>query len=259
MKILKTISELKDYRKSLQLDWNDFTKYTLGFVPTMGALHKGHEELLKKSVKENNHTLLSIFVNPTQFNNQSDFDNYPITIEKDLAIAERLHVSAVFVPTKSFMYPDDYKNKMTEIEYSKKLCGAHRPGHFDGVLTIVLKLLLLIQPHRVYLGEKDYQQLSLIKNMSDAFFLPAEIIGVPTVREASGLAMSSRNQRLSNRGLQLASHIYKEISSGKTTDVIYQNLKILGIDVEYIEDIGQRRYIAAFVEGIRLIDNVDLR
>jgi pantoate--beta-alanine ligase len=258
MKILKTINELKEYRQSLQLDWNDFTKYTLGFVPTMGALHKGHEELLKRSVKENNQTILSIFVNPTQFNNQNDFEKYPITLEKDLAIAERLHVSVVFMPEKQFMYPDDYTNRVIETEFSKKLCGAYRPGHFEGVLSVVLKLFILIQAHRVYLGEKDYQQLTLIRGMSDAFFLPSEIVGVPTVRESSGLAMSSRNQRLSEKGLQLASHLYQEISSKKATEVIHLNLKNLGIDVEYIEDVGHRRYIAAFVEGVRLIDNVDL-
>jgi len=258
MKILKNINELKEYRKSLNLDWNDFTKYTIGFVPTMGALHKGHEELLKKSVKENNHTLLSIFVNPTQFNNQNDFEKYPQTLDTDLDIAERLHVSAVFMPNKEIMYPDNYKNRVAEMELSKKLCGAHRPGHFDGVLSVVLKLFLLVQAHRVYFGEKDYQQLTLIKGMSEAFFLPSEIVPVTTVRESSGLAMSSRNQRLSKAGLLLASNLYKEITSKNSTDIIYQNLKNLGIEVEYIEDVGSRRYIAAFVEGVRLIDNVDL-
>src|SRR6185437_14625833 len=138
---------------------------------------------------ENDFSVLSIFVNPTQFNDPNDFTRYPKTVEKDLEVAASLDTDYVLMPAYQDLYPDQYRYAVCEREFSKKLCGAHRPGHFDGVLTVVMKLLQLVRPARAYFGEKDYQQLLLIKDMTKAFFMPVEIVACPTVREDDGLAM----------------------------------------------------------------------
>lgn len=250
VKIFRSISEFKNYRMNL-----DSLK-TIGFVPTMGALHSGHAELLKKSVAENEITLLSIYVNPTQFNDPDDFKKYPNTWDADMNLAEECGVNAIFCPTYEEIYADKYIYKVTENNFSRQLCGAYRPGHFDGVLTVVLKLFNIVQPNRAYFGEKDFQQLSLIKGMVDSFFLPIQIIPVATVRETSGLAKSSRNARLSEEGLLKASQIYKVITTARSTIDARAKLSDLGFQVDYVEDLKGRRYVAAYLEGVRLIDNV---
>jgi pantoate--beta-alanine ligase len=253
MRVLKTISEFKQWRDGI------FHGKSIGFVPTMGALHSGHESLLKASRLKNEITVLSIFVNPTQFNNPDDLKNYPITMDQDLAMAKANGVDAVFVPeSMEEMYPDQYRFKITENDFSKELCGAHRPGHFDGVLTVVMKLFQLVNPTRAYFGEKDHQQLTLIKDMVSSFFLPVEIVACPTLRETSGLAMSSRNTRLTNDELKLAPKIFETITQVKNKDQATQNLKDLGFDVDYLEDRKNRRYVAATLGKVRLIDNVEL-
>lgn len=178
------------------LAWRQRQNGSLGFVPTMGALHPGHSFLIEKSIRENTHTVVSIFVNPTQFNQPEDLAKYPRTWEDDLKLCSEVGATAVFAPAASEMYPDNYKYRLSESEVSKVLCGEFRPGHFEGMLTIVLKLLLLVNPTRAYFGEKDYQQLQLVKGMVDSFFVPTQIVGVPTVRLTNGLALSSRNERL---------------------------------------------------------------
>ena len=253
MRVLKTISEFKQYRDKLPHD------QSVGFVPTMGALHSGHESLLIRSKKENNITILSIFVNPTQFNNPDDLKNYPVTMEKDLAMAESNRVDAVFAPqSMDELYPDQYRFKISENEFSKLLCGAHRPGHFDGVLTVVMKLFQLTRPTRAYFGEKDHQQLTLIKDMVSSFFLTVEIVACPTLRETSGLAMSSRNTRLDPEELKLAPKIFETITQIKNKDEAAQKLKNLGFELDYLEDLKNRRYVAATLGKVRLIDNVEL-
>jgi len=224
----------------------------------MGALHAGHAELLKHSVAENDHTVLSIFVNPTQFNNSADLQKYPRTWETDLALAKQMHVDVVFAPTYDSMYPDNYRYKVSENNFSLKLCGAHRPGHFDGVLSVVMKLLLLVQCQRAYFGEKDYQQLSLIKDMAKAFFLDAEIKPVATVRETDGLAMSSRNTRLSEAQRKVAPLIYQVISNSQSPEQARDELQRQGFRVDYVEDYQGRRFVAAFLGDVRLIDNVEI-
>ena len=182
MIIARSVSEWRDFRATL----TGQPDATLGFVPTMGALHAGHEALIERSVAENPLTALSIYVNPTQFNNPEDLENYPSTLEEDLAIAERLGTSVVFMPTYEEIYPDGFRYLVDETEFSRELCGAHRPGHFTGVLTVVMKLLNIVQPQRAYFGEKDHQQLTLVRDMVSAFFMDVQIVGVPTVREADG-------------------------------------------------------------------------
>lgn len=246
--VLKTISDFKKYRSTLT--------GSVGFVPTMGALHAGHASLMQQSRTENAHTILSLFVNPTQFNDAKDLEKYPRTFEADLEIATENGVSAILCPDFNEMYPDEYTYSVMEKSFSKKLCGASRPGHFDGVLTVVMKLFNIVEPHKAYFGEKDYQQLQLIKNMVSAFFMPIEICAVKTLRENSGLALSSRNIRLSGEGKQKAALIYKAITDSKTTEQAKTFLADHGFQVDYLEDIENRRFVAAFLEGIRLIDNV---
>lgn len=227
----------------------------IGFVPTMGALHQGHAELLKKSHSECEITVLSIFINPTQFNNADDLNKYPKTFESDLQLAQDNGVDILFAPSYHALYPDDYRFEVREKKMSRELCGAHRPGHFEGVLTVVMKLLNIIQPHRVYFGEKDHQQLSLIQDMVKAFFMDIEVIPVETIREADGLAMSSRNTRLSPEERSKAPLLYKYIRELNSTSDVQKKLEEHGFKVDYVHDLDGRRYVAATLGNVRLIDN----
>lgn len=250
MKLLKSVEELRQWRKQIT--------GTVGFVPTMGALHEGHFTLVKRAKGECEQTIVSIFVNPTQFNNPTDLEKYPHTLTADLEGLQNLNVDAVFLPTKDELYPDNYKYEVREKELSKQLCGAHRAGHFEGVLTIVLKLFNLTAPTKAYFGEKDYQQLQLIQGMSAALFLDVEVVACSTVREADGLAMSSRNMRLSPEERELAPRIFKILNHAATAADARKELENAGFQVEYIEDQGQRRFAAAHLGNVRLIDNVEI-
>lgn len=230
----------------------------IGFVPTMGALHDGHFELIKHSINQNDVTMVSIFVNPTQFNNKEDLENYPNSIADDLNALEDMGVQAVFLPNYELLYPDNYTYKIVETQMSENLCGAQRPGHFEGVLTVVLKLFNICIPHNVYFGEKDYQQMKLIEGMIEAFFLPITLISVPTVREESGLAKSSRNQRLSDEEKQQAPQLHKIITEADSAQKAAEQLQEVGFKVEYVEDWQQRRLAAVWLGDVRLIDNVEL-
>ena len=252
MEKLYNLNDFRIFRKNVGAS-------TLGFVPTMGALHAGHESLIQRSSKENQVTVVSIFVNPSQFNDPKDFEKYPKTTEKDLEIAQAAGASAVFLPTVSEIYPKGFHFKITEHDISKHLCGQFRPGHFDGVLTVVSKLFNIVAPHRAYFGEKDFQQLQLIRNFVSDFFLPIQIKGCPTLREKSGLAMSSRNIRLSKAGLEIAPRFF-EFLSAPGLSLNERNLKLeqAGFTVEYMEEKWGRRLSAVNLEGVRLIDNVDI-
>lgn len=232
------------------------TKKSIGFVPTMGALHDGHRSLLIRSRSENDVSVLSIYLNPTQFDNKEDLKNYPKSFEADYQVACLADVDFILMPTFNEIYPDDYKYKIVESDFSQKLCGAHRPGHFEGMLTVVMKLLNIANADRAYFGEKDYQQLQLIRGMANAFFMPTEIVGCSTVREADGLAMSSRNKNLSPQSRNLAAHLHRTIISCATTDEARANLLDEGFEIDYIEDLHERRFAAVKIDGVRLIDNV---
>lgn len=248
--VLRTPSEFKK--------WRSLQKGSVGFVPTMGALHAGHEELLKRARTENDIVVLSIFVNPTQFNDPSDLEKYPKTWESDLAMAEKNGVAAIFYPRYDEMYPDNYRYKISEKEYSLLLDGAHRPGHFDGVLSVVMKLFNIVSPDRAYFGEKDFQQLTLIQGMAESFFMNLEIVPVATVREDDGLAMSSRNTRLTPEHRKLAPAIYKALREAKSAAEAISQLKAQGFVVDYVTDVGSRRFVAAKLGEVRLIDNVEI-
>ncbi|HEX7675515.1 MAG TPA: pantoate--beta-alanine ligase [Bdellovibrio sp.] len=248
--VLRSPQEFKQWRRQ--------QKGTVGFVPTMGALHTGHEELIKRARKENDVAVLSIFVNPTQFNDPKDFEKYPITWDQDLKMAEDNKVDAIFYPRYPDMYPDNYRYKVTESEYSKLLDGAHRPGHFDGVLSVVMKLFNIVSPTRAYFGEKDFQQMTLLQGMVESFFMNLEIVPVPTVRESDGLAKSSRNVRLSEADRAKAPAIYKAITQSNTADEAARILTEQGFKVDYVTDVGNRRFVAAVLGEVRLIDNVQI-
>nr|BFD61015.1 pantoate--beta-alanine ligase [Bdellovibrio sp. CKG001]BFD68630.1 pantoate--beta-alanine ligase [Bdellovibrio sp. HAGR004] len=248
--ILRSPQEFRTWRKQ--------QKGSVGFVPTMGALHTGHEELLKQARKNNDVVVLSIFVNPTQFNDPNDLEKYPKTWEADLAMAEANKVDAIFYPRYDEMYPDNYRYKVTENSYSNLLDGAHRPGHFDGVLSVVMKLFNIVAPTRAYFGEKDFQQMTLIQGMVESFFMDLEIVPVPTVREEDGLAKSSRNVRLTSSERMKAPAIYKAITESQTAEEAAEKLTAQGFIVDYVTDVGTRRFVAARLGDVRLIDNVQI-
>lgn len=250
MQIIYSCQEFKKLRNQLNT--------SIGFVPTMGNLHEGHASLLLKSKQENELTALSIFINPTQFNNSEDLKSYPRTLEEDKKIAESLSVDYLFLPTASDIYPDNYRYKMTESITSTVLEGKCRPSHFEGTLTIVMKFLLIIRPTRAYFGEKDYQQYLLVKNMTQAFFLETDIIGCPTIRNENGLPLSSRNNRLTSEQLEKAQLFPQLFHTQLTPEEITSNLISAGFEVEYVEDYNSRRFAAVKLDGIRLIDNISL-
>jgi pantoate--beta-alanine ligase len=169
---------------------------SVGFVPTMGALHAGHEALLELARRENDFVVASIFVNPLQFDRREDLEKYPRTLENDLYVCDRCGVALVFTPTPAELYPEEQLTFVESPSLTSTLCGQFRPGHFRGVATVVLKLLNIVQPGRAYFGEKDAQQLALIRRMVRDLNVPVEIVPVPTIREADGLALSSRNKHL---------------------------------------------------------------
>jgi len=255
MKILRTPAELK---LELQNIRRLRPQVTVGFVPTMGALHDGHKTLLQKARSENDICGLSIFVNPTQFNDPQDLSKYPKTWDSDLEMAEAIGVDFVFAPNVNEMYPDDYRYQLIEKMNSKMLCGKDRPGHFDGVLTVVMKLFNLVQPTKAYFGEKDYQQLQLIQGMVQSFFMDIEIVPVATVREATGLAMSSRNMRLNDAEREIAPLFYQTLTHAKTDTEAINVLEKNGFLVDYVQDIKGRRFGAAKLGTVRLIDNVQI-
>ena len=251
MRRVESIAEYRNIR-------HEFADKKLGFVPTMGALHIGHASLIKRSVAECDITVMSVYLNPTQFNNASDLDKYPVTLEEDLLLAEQLGVDLVLLPDYQQIYPDDFRYQVEENNFSRQLCGAHREGHFTGVLTVVMKLLNLVRPQYAYFGKKDYQQYQLIQGMVEAFFLDVEIIGCETIRENDGLALSSRNLNLDQRSRELAPELHKAIERHIPDDQVASQLDTLGFDVDYIKTIDGRRYAAASLGKIRLIDNISV-
>ncbi|HEY1100047.1 MAG TPA: pantoate--beta-alanine ligase, partial [Myxococcota bacterium] len=188
---------------------------TIGFVPTMGALHDGHAALLDEARRRADIVVLSIFVNPTQFTQPEDLAKYPRTLEADVDIARRSGVDIVFAPAADDMYPPGFDTKLVAGQLAKELEGADRPGHFDGVLVVVNLLFSIVQPHFAVFGEKDYQQLQIVKRMTQDLRLPVEIVPMPVIRELDGLAMSSRNTRLSAADRERARALSKALVAGQ--------------------------------------------
>lgn len=249
---MKRFSQLVDYQSYRQ----ELGDLVIGFVPTMGALHEGHAALIRQSVEACDVTVLSIYVNPTQFNSPEDLAKYPDMVEQDASLAKSLGVDVLLIPDYEQMYPDGFRYLVDETQFSHQLCGEHRPGHFTGVLTVVMKLLNIVKPAKAYFGEKDYQQLSLIRGMVEAFFLDVTIVGSETVREADGLALSSRNLNLTDSERAKAVVLNQMLGSDLSDEAAAAELQARGFRVDYIQTREGRRFGAATLGSVRLIDNV---
>jgi len=278
MNIFRTIKEYQDWRNSLT-DENH-----IGFIPTMGFLHPGHISLVEASVNENDYTVVSIFVNPTQFNNPEDLENYPRNEQRDLEMLEKAGTDAVFIPSVSEMYPEPETKTYSYPGLDDVMEGAKRPGHFNGVAMVVSKLFDIVQPNIAYFGQKDYQQLMIIRQLAKQSFPSIQIKGMPIVREEDGLAMSSRNSRLNAEEREIApliSEVLKRsaqlIQEFTPAEVCAHCTRMLAgsgiIDPEYfiiadaetlrpIENKGDakhaRAFVAAWLGKVRLIDNYEL-
>lgn len=279
MFVFNTKEELEHYLESFREAGK-----SVGLVPTMGAIHEGHLSLIAQSNKENACTVVSVFVNPTQFNNAADLEKYPRNLERDLETMATIKGDiVVFAPTVSEMYPHNAVAESFEydgLEYQME--GAQRPGHFDGVGTIVKKLFQLVEPSKAYFGEKDFQQLQIIRKLVEKEKMNIEIIGCAIHRAADGLAMSSRNERLSKEGLVVSTFIFKILSEAKKrfeTESIKKVQEFVELefknnsnfDLEYFtiadeetlqtatekkEGSKYRGFLVAHIEGVRLIDNM---
>lgn len=230
----------------------------VGFVPTMGALHEGHLSLVRTARAQCETVVASVFVNPTQFDDASDLERYPRDMAADLTLLEAGGVDLVLAPAVEALYPDEYRYRVSESELSRILCGTSRPGHFDGVLTVVMRLLNLVRPDRAYFGEKDYQQLLLIRGMVHAFFMDVEIVPCPIVRDSDGVALSSRNALLDRDGRRMAAEFARILKKGPDAGSVRGALEAAGIEVDYVDERDGRRFGAVRIGGVRLIDNVSL-
>lgn len=279
MRVIKKIAELRDVIKAYKQ-----SNERVGFVPTMGNLHAGHLDLVAKASAESDRTVVSIFVNPAQFDKADDLKAYPRTMQHDLAQLDSLGVDLVFAPASAKMYPQG--GLVTEVDVpniSNLHEGSSRPGHFRGVATVVCKLFNIVSPDVAIFGEKDFQQLSLIRQMVFDLDMPIKIIGAPTVREADGLAMSSRNNRLSENQRKLAANLYRVLKQleekiikggcnySQVQDEAMQELSGLGFKPDYIlvcnaatlhvagvEDCSLVILAAAYLGEVRLIDNIQV-
>lgn len=266
--------------RALTADWQRKSD-VIGVVPTMGALHQGHLSLVQAAKADCDRVIVTIFVNPKQFNNPEDLAKYPRTEHEDAEKLAPYGVDAIYVPEPEEIYPDGFSTTVTVAGLTDAMEGPFRPGHFEGVATVVAKLFLQTQANRAYFGEKDYQQLLVVRRMARDLDISTEVIGCPTVREPSGLAMSSRNQRLSPAGLEIAARkhavmqrLADRLTAGEPfaplVDGARADLTEAGFsEVEYIElrcaDTLQslpganrpaRLFVAAWADGIRLIDNI---
>lgn len=277
MKVVTTKNELKTLLAACRAE-----EKNIALVPTMGALHEGHASLVRRSVAENDVTVVSVFVNPTQFNDKNDLKNYPRTLEADCALLEKEGADIVFAPTVEEMYPEEDTRTFSFAPLDTVMEGACRPGHFNGVAQIVSKLFYAVEPDRAYFGEKDFQQLAIIREMVKQLALTVEIVGCPIVREADGLAMSSRNTLLSpeerNRALTISRTLFSSLdfakvnTLGATREYVEEVINNTpGLELEYyrivdgntLQDIAEWEdsdyavgCIALFCGKVRLIDNI---
>jgi pantoate--beta-alanine ligase len=272
--------------KSVQQKLKSLKKGTsIGFVPTMGALHKGHLSLVEQAKRENDIVVVSIFVNPTQFDKQEDLINYPKTIDQDLSLLKSIFCDIVFTPTAQEMYANNIQSTSFNFDgLEHQMEGKFRVGHFDGVGTVVKRLFEIVTPNKAYFGEKDFQQLQIIRNMVKKNHIPLKIVGCPIFRENDGLAMSSRNERLTKEHRLVAPFIYKTLKQAKIEFGTKNALEVINwvenefkkqplLTLEYFEIAEEetlqpiknrnekqsyRAFIAVFAGNIRLIDNISL-
>lgn len=281
MKIFKSKSELNDFLFTINKE-----EKSIGFVPTMGALHQGHLSLVKRSKKKNEITVVSIFVNPTQFDNKEDLEKYPQTLDNDIKLLESVCCDVLFIPSVKEIYAENVVAKVFDFDgLEHQMEGKFRDGHFDGVGTIVKTLFEIVKPTTAYFGKKDFQQLQIIKKLVEKYNIPVKIKGRPIYREEDGLAMSSRNVRLTKEHRKAAPFIYKTLKKAKkkfgTKNVIEvvqwvekQFKKHPLLELEYFTIADEktletpkiieknkkyRGFIAVFAGDIRLIDNIGLK
>lgn len=276
--VIETVKDLRDHICELRL-----AKKTVGFVPTMGALHVGHMSLVERARKECDVTVLSVFVNPLQFNRKDDLDRYPRVFEQDLDLCGKNDVAVIYTPPESEIYPKGFMSKVQVGEITTRWEGAHRPGHFDGMATVVTKLLLMVMPDKAYFGEKDFQQLLVVKKLVSDLNIPTEIVAVPTFREKDGLAYSSRNTLLSPEQREIAPALHKAMKNmaekikkgfdpARLSSDANSELRNAGFDrIDYIaavdaetltplnKNVKSGRIIAAaWLGNVRLIDNISI-
>lgn len=277
MEILRTVKDVRNALSVLQAEGK-----TVGFVPTMGALHQGHLSLVERCIEDNDICVVSIFVNPTQFNNKEDLIKYPRNLEQDASYLEKVGVDIVFAPSVEEIYPEPDIRQFDFGQIDKVMEGVHRPGHFNGVAQVVSRLFDIVKPDRAYFGEKDFQQLAIIRAMVKQLDLDVRIIPMPIVRELSGLAMSSRNERLTPEQKDIAVNISKVLFESRgwmadcsvsevisrVTDALnaFDVLKVEyyeivdGYSLQSVSDWSDSDYIvgciAVFCGEVRLIDNV---
>lgn len=249
MEVFKNISSLKNV-----LTLERASGKSIGFVPTMGALHKGHVSLVEKAVGENDIVVVSIFVNPTQFNDKTDLKNYPHTPEKDIEMLEKAGAHYIFMPDEHEVYPEPDTRQFNFGLLEKVMEGAHRPGHFNGVAQVVSKLFYIVEPHRAYFGQKDFQQLAIIRQLVKELSLAVEIISCPIVREKDGLAMSSRNLLLDPKVREAAPIIYKTLAEAKGK---VNSLSVNELTAWVEENINKNPYLS--VEYFSLADSSNLQ
>lgn len=280
MKLIRSVALMQRISRKLKAD-----NQTIGFVPTMGYLHEGHCALVRKSVKDCDVTVMSIYVNPLQFGPSEDFTKYPRDLKHDTALAKKNGVAYLFLPTDSEMYPVPYRTGVEVEGITRTMCGASRPGHFKGVATVVAKLFNIVMPDAAYFGQKDIQQATVITAMVRDLNIPLKIKVLPIVREPGGLAMSSRNAYLSSERREEARIIYRALTLARTlvrrgeyrSAVLIAEMKRListvkSVTIDYIvivdsrdllpkEKIEGTRIIAAaiFIDNVRLIDNIVIR
>ncbi len=248
MKLVETVKDLQEKLQQLR------TTGTIGLVPTMGALHDGHISLIDKAVKENPVVVVSIFVNPTQFNDVNDLERYPRDLEADLHLLEDTGTKIVFAPSVKEVYPETDTRKFSFGSLETVMEGKHRPGHFNGVAQVVSKLFEMVKPDKAYFGLKDFQQLAIIKNMVNQLNLPIEIVPCPIVREKSGLAMSSRNELLSNDERKNAAVISKVLFEAK--ELVGQK-SVKELTVWVVDNINKNPYLS--VEYFEIVDDINLQ
>lgn len=280
MTILKTTKELNSWFIE---NSNGLVK-NVGFVPTMGALHSGHGTLIERASKECDSVVVSVFVNPTQFNETTDFQSYPRTLEGDMLLAKDAGATVVFAPSPEDIYGlNVHAERVDYGPVTSTFEGRSRPGHFDGVISVVDKLFVAVKPQKAYFGSKDLQQVAVVERMSRERHPQIQIVSCDLIRDENGLALSSRNARLSSHGIALAQHISSELQASvsrvkkgletaKSVEMAQYNLeKLGGLDLEYIGGVDKKTFakssadrgwthivVAARVEGVRLIDNIEL-
>ena len=234
MKVINTIQSLRDELAAARAEGK-----TVGLVPTMGALHEGHASLVRRSVKENDITVVSIFLNPTQFNDKGDLERYPRTLEADCALLEQCRATIAFAPSVEEVYPEPDTRQFSYPPTDTVMEGAHRPGHFNGVCQVVSKLFSYVEPDRAYFGEKDFQQIAVIRRMVDDLGFKLQIVPCPVVRERSGLAMSSRNTLLTPEERRAAARIYSILEESKDYAVDHELEEVRERAIRRINEVSE--------------------